>query len=198
MNIYPIFDSIQSRSDKEYQLHQRSITIWFTGLSGSGKSTIAIALEQRLACDGFICALLDGDNLRAGINGDLGFTAKDREENIRRTAHICRLFMDTGIIAIATLVTPTKALRRVARDIIGSHDMVEIYISTPLSECERRDTKGLYRAARSGKIDDFTGISAPFEPPQSADIEIDTTKHNIDDSVEIIINAIKDRIVYGL
>lgn len=196
MNIQPTSKVAEGRTEKERQLHQRGVTLWFTGLSGAGKSTIATALERRLTNKGYLCRVVDGDNLRAGINADLSFSAVDRKENIRRTAEICRLFTHTGIVTIASLITPTNALRAIARSIIGSKDMVEIFISTPLKECERRDVKGLYAAARRGEIASFTGITAPFEPPHSPDIEIDTTKHSIDRAVDMIMQTIKPRIVY--
>lgn len=198
MNIYPIFDSTESRSIKERQLQQRAVAIWFTGLSGSGKSSIAIALEHRLSAEGYHCTILDGDNLRHGINSDLDFSTAAREENIRRTAEVCRLMLDCGIIPIVCTISPTEKLRDIARKIISSHNIVEIYISTPLVECEKRDTKGLYRAARIGKICDFTGISAPFEPPQHPHIEIDTTDKSITVCADIIFKTIKPRIIYEL
>ena len=174
-NIYPIFNKIQQRIDKEKMLGQHGITIWFTGLSGSGKSTSAIALEQLLASEGYVCRILDGDNIRTGLNSNLGFSEEDRNENIRRIAEVCKLFTDTGIITIASFVSPTADLRRMARDIVGADDFFEVYMSTPLEECERRDVKGLYAKARRGEVKQFTGISAPFDVPEHADISIDTT-----------------------
>ena len=174
-NIYPIKDRMESRTDKERILGQRGLTIWFTGLSGSGKSTVAIALESILSSKGYLCRILDGDNIRTGLNSNLGFSEEDRNENIRRIAEVCRLFTDTGIITIAAFVSPTTNLRRMARDIVGKEDFVEVYMSTPLSECERRDVKGLYARARRGEVKDFTGISAPFDIPENPAISIDTT-----------------------
>ena len=156
-NIYPIFDKMLSRSDKESLLKQRGIMIWFTGLSGSGKSTIAIALERELQKRGLLCRILDGDNIRSGINNNLGFSAEDRIENIRRIAEIGKLFVDTGIITIAAFISPNNAIREMAANIIGKEDFMEVYISTPIEECERRDVKGLYAKARRGEIKDFTG-----------------------------------------
>ena len=198
MNIYPIFKETESRSTKERQLRQRAVAIWFTGLSGAGKSTIAIALERQLSAEGYHCTILDGDNLRHGINSDLDFSAAARQENIRRTAEICRLMLDCGIIPIVCTISPTESLRAIARKIIGNHNIVEVYISTPLTECERRDVKGLYSAARDGKIANFTGVSAPFEPPQHTNIEIDTTDKSIEKCADIIFQTIKPRIVYEL
>lgn len=197
-NIYPIFSKMLSKEEKERQLHQRGVTLWFTGLSGSGKSTIAVALERRLALQGVLCKVLDGDNIRSGINSDLSFSDMDREENIRRTAEICKLFNDTGIVTIAAFVSPNAHLRALARSIIGESNIMEIYISTPLAECERRDVKGLYAKARQGGITDFTGISARFEEPKSADISIDTTNRSVESCVDEIMNRIASRVVYEL
>lgn len=182
-NIYPIFDRMLSRADKEQLLHQRGMMLWFTGLSGSGKSTVAIALERELHRRGRLCRILDGDNIRSGINANLGFSAEDRRENIRRIAEVSRLFVDTGIITIAAFISPTEEVRRMAADIIGPADFKEIYISTPLEECERRDVKGLYAKARRGEIPDFTGISAPFEAPQHPALTLDTSVLSLEESV---------------
>ena len=143
-HIYPIFDKMLGRSDKEALLGQRGIMIWFTGLSGSGKSTVAIALERELQKRGLLCRILDGDNIRSGINNNLGFSAEDRVENIRRIAEIGKLFVDTGIITLAAFISPNNDIREMAARIIGKEDFMEIYVSTPLEECERRDVKGLY------------------------------------------------------
>ncbi len=193
-NIYPIFERMQSREEKEQQLRQRGLTIWFTGLSGSGKSTVAIALEQLLAREGFLCRLLDGDNIRSGLNSNLGFSAEERRENIRRIAEVCRLFTDTGIVTMAAFVSPTNELRELARERIGAEDFFEVYISTPIEECERRDVKGLYAKARRGEIRDFTGISAPFEAPASPSLAIDTTGSTPERCAEMVFEAIKERI----
>lgn len=193
-SIYPIFDSMEPRSAKERLLAQRGVTLWFTGLSGSGKSTVAIALERHLSSQGHLCRILDGDNVRCGINSDLGFSEHDRRENIRRIAEVCKLFTATGIITLAAFVSPTRELRRMAADIIGGDDFVEIYISTPIEECERRDVKGLYAKARRGEISDFTGVSAPFEAPENPDIEIDTTHADIDECVRRIMDHLTRRI----
>ena len=141
--------------------------VWFTGLSGSGKSTIAIALERELQKRGLLCRILDGDNIRSGINNNLGFSPEDRVENIRRIAEVGKLFVDTGIITIAAFISPNNQLREMASRIIGKDDFMEVYVSTPIEECERRDVKGLYAKARRGEIKEFTGISAPFEAPES-------------------------------
>lgn len=186
-NIYPIFDRMLSRRDKEALLHQRGVMLWFTGLSGSGKSTVAIALERELHKRGLLCRILDGDNIRSGINANLGFSEEDRRENIRRVAEVAKLFVDTGIITIAAFVSPTEDLRQLAEDIIGKDDFKEIYISTPIEECERRDVKGLYARARRGEVKNFTGISAPFEAPKNPALSIDTSKMPLEESVNLLL-----------
>ena len=188
--IYPIFDKMLSREDKESLLHQRGLMIWMTGLSGSGKSTVAIGVERELHNRGILCRILDGDNIRAGINSNLGFSEEDRRENIRRIAEIGKLFVDTGIVTIACFVSPTTELREMARKIIGEKDFREVYIATPLDECERRDVKGLYARARRGEVKDFTGISAPFEAPTNPDISLDTSKMTLKEEVEAVIELI--------
>ena len=193
-NIHPIFERMESRHDKEQQLRQRGITVWFTGLSGSGKSTIAIALERHLTERGLFCRILDGDNIRFGINRDLGFSEADRTENIRRIAEVSKLFTETGIITLAAFVSPTNALRAMAREIIGAEDFAEIYVATPLEECERRDVKGLYQKARRGEIRDFTGISAPFEAPENPTLRIDTTNRPVEEVTDEVLAAIIERI----
>jgi len=186
-NIYPIFDKMMSRKEKESLLGQRGIMIWMTGLSGSGKSTIALGVERELHKRGILCRILDGDNIRTGINANLGFSEEDRRENIRRIAEIGKLFVDTGIVTIACFVSPTKELRQMARDIIGKEDFREVYIATPLSECERRDVKGLYARARRGEVKDFTGISAPFEAPTNPDLCLDTSLMTLDEEVAAVV-----------
>lgn len=186
---------MEPRSAKERLLSQRGVTLWFTGLSGSGKSTIAIALERYLSSRGHLCRILDGDNIRCGINSDLGFSESDRRENIRRIAEVCKLFTSTGVITLAAFVSPTRDLRRMAAEIIGRDDFVEIYVSTPIEECERRDVKGLYAKARRGDIADFTGVSAPFEAPDAADIVIDTSNIGIEECVRQIMERLAPRIV---
>ena len=143
-NIYPIYDRMMTRQDKESLLGQRGIMIWFTGLSGSGKSTVAMGVERELHAQGILCRILDGDNVRAGINNNLGFSAEDRIENIRRIAEIGKLFVQTGVVTLACFVSPTNDIRQMAREIVGEEDFLEVYISTPIEECERRDVKGLY------------------------------------------------------
>lgn len=193
-HIYPIFDRMLSRSDKEELLEQHSVMIWFTGLSGSGKSTIAIALERELQKRGLLCRILDGDNIRSGINNNLGFSAEDRIENIRRIAEIGKLFVDTGIITIAAFISPNNDIREMAANIIGKEDFMEIYVNTPIEECERRDVKGLYAKARKGEIKNFTGISAPFEAPQHPALSLDTSKLSVEESVNKLLELILPRV----
>ena len=193
-NIYPIFDRMLAREDKEELLKQRSAMIWFTGLSGSGKSTIAIALERELHKRGLLCRILDGDNIRSGINNNLGFTEADRIENIRRIAEVSKLFVDTGIITIAAFISPSNDIREMAANIIGKDDFLEVYVSTPIEECERRDVKGLYAKARRGEIKNFTGISAPFEAPVHPALTLDTSALSLEESVNKLLELILPRI----
>lgn len=193
-NIYPIFDRMMTRADKENLLGQHSVMIWFTGLSGSGKSTIAIALERELHSRGIMCRILDGDNIRSGINNNLGFTAEDRMENIRRIAEISKLFVDTGIVTIAAFISPDEAMRKLACDIIGREDFIEVYVNTPLEVCEERDVKGLYAKARKGDIKNFTGISAPFEGPAHPDLCLDTSALSLKECVDRLLDLILKRI----
>jgi len=189
-NIYPIFDRMLSRKDKEALLGQRGVMLWLTGLSGSGKSTIAIALERELHKRGLLCRILDGDNIRSGINNNLGFSAEDRVENIRRIAEIGKLFVDTGIITIAAFISPSNELRQMATRIIGAENFLEIYVSTPLEECEKRDVKGLYAKARRGEIKNFTGISAPFEASERPALSLDTSKLSLEESVNTLLELV--------
>lgn len=179
-----------TRADKEALLGQRGLMVWFTGLSGSGKSTIAIALERELQKRGLLCRILDGDNIRSGINNNLGFSPEDRVENIRRIAEVGKLFVDTGIITIAAFISPNNELREMASRIIGKDDFVEVYVSTPIEECERRDVKGLYAKARRGEIKEFTGISAPFEAPEHPALSLDTSKLSLEESVNRLLELI--------
>lgn len=193
-HIYPIFDRMLTRADKEELLKQHSVMIWFTGLSGSGKSTIAIALERELQKRGLLCRILDGDNIRSGINNNLGFSAEDRVENIRRIAEIGKLFVDTGIITLAAFISPNNDIREMAANIIGKEDFMEIYVSTPIEECERRDVKGLYAKARKGEIKNFTGISAPFEAPEHPALSLNTSKLSVEESVNKLLDLILPRV----
>lgn len=194
-HIYPIFDRMLGRADKEELLKQHGLMIWFTGLSGSGKSTIAIALERELQQRGLLCRILDGDNIRSGINNNLGFSAEDRVENIRRIAEVGKLFVDTGIITLAAFISPNNEIREMAAGIIGKEDFLEIYVSTPLEECERRDVKGLYAKARRGEIKNFTGISAPFKAPAHPALSLDTSKLSLKESVDQLLDLILPKVI---
>ena len=193
-NIYPVFDRIYDRKVKEEILRQSAKVIWFTGLSGSGKTTLASNLEKELFFRRFFCQVLDGDNIRTGINNNLGFSEIDRLENIRRISEVSKLLINTGMITICSFISPTDEIRNLARKIIGKKDFIEIFLNAPLEVCEKRDTKGLYKKARAGLIKDFTGISSPFEAPQDPDLEIDTSTMGIKESVDLIFNTIIDRI----
>ena len=193
-HIYPIFDKMMTRQDKESLLHQKGVMVWFTGLSGSGKSTIAIALERELHKRGFLCRILDGDNIRSGINNNLGFTEADRVENIRRIAEVGKLFVDTGIITLAAFISPNNEIREMAASIIGKDDFLEIYVSTPITECERRDVKGLYAKARKGEIKNFTGVSAPFEAPSHPALSLDSSVLSVEESVNKLLDIILPKI----
>ena len=189
--IYPIYDKMISRSDRELRLGQVGRVLWFTGLSGSGKSTLAVALENRLYQEGKSTMLLDGDNVRTGICNNLGFSIEDRTENIRRIAEVAKLFKENGQIVLCSFVSPTNDIRKMAKNIIGSEDFIEIFVSTDITECEKRDVKGLYQKARAGLIKDFSGIDSPFEPPINPDIIIDTTNISVDEGVETLISFLK-------
>ena len=189
-NIHPIFHRILQRTDKEQLLNQTARVIWLTGLSGSGKSTIAEGLEKKLYKNDFLTQILDGDNIRTGINKNLGFSELDRLENIRRIAEVSKLFLNCGIITVNSFVSPTNDVRELAKEIIGEKDFVEIFINCPLEICEQRDVKGLYAKARMGEIKDFTGISAPFEAPVAPSLEIKSNELSIEESIESIFSFI--------
>jgi adenylylsulfate kinase len=192
-HIFPTGEILQ-RSDKEKLLKQKGIAIWFTGLSGSGKTTIAVALEKELHKKGLLTQVLDGDNIRAGINNNLGFSDADRTENIRRIAEVTKLFVQSGIITICCFVSPTEEIRSIARNIIGKTDFLEVFVNTPLEICEKRDVKGLYAKARKGEIKDFTGITAPFEVPAAPEMELHTNELSVEESVNRLINHIEKKI----
>lgn len=189
-NIHPITDSIISRSEREIRLGQHGKVLWFTGLSGSGKSTLAIALERLLFDQGYSVVVLDGDNIRTGINSNLTFTPEDRVENIRRIAEVAKLFLANGIICIVSFISPTREMRHNARQIIGPDDFVEVFIDTPLEICEARDVKGLYKKARAGEIPDFTGVNAPYEIPLKPEIHIHTAGMMIEESLASLFSQI--------
>ena len=185
-NIFPT-NNILQRSDKEKLLRQRGIVLWMTGLSGSGKTTIAIDLEKTLNANGKLTQVLDGDNIRNGLNKDLGFSEESRFENIRRIAEVALLFANCGIITICCFVSPTKEIRDIAKKIIGENDMKEIFIDTPLEICEQRDVKGLYAKARKGEIKDMTGVNSPFDVPENPALAIKAGNIKVEDAVIMII-----------
>jgi adenylylsulfate kinase len=190
-HLHTTFDRIKNRADKEKLLNQKGIVLWFTGLSGSGKTTIAQHLETELYERGYLTQVLDGDNVRTGINNNLGFSETDRMENIRRIAEVAKLFKDCGIITLCSFVSPTRAMREMARMIIGTKDFVEIYVNAPLEVCEDRDVKGLYKKARAGEIKDFTGIDAPFEAPLVADLELRTDQLSVEEAVCLCLEKLE-------
>lgn len=185
-HIYPIFDQLIQRQDRERLLRQRAKVVWLTGLSGSGKSTLAQQLERQLHHEGFLAQVLDGDNIRAGINNNLGFSEADRMENIRRIAEVAKLYLHTGVITINAFISPSTVIRQLVRDIVGPTDFLEIFVDAPLELCEQRDVKGLYAKARSGVIRDFTGINAPWEPPAQPDLLIPTGKMTIPEATQLL------------
>ena len=189
-NIYPVFEELLQRSDKQNLLKQTSKVFWFTGLSGSGKTTIAKGVESKLHSSGYLTKLLDGDNIRSGISNNLSFSLIDREENIRRIAEISKLFLNCGIITLNCFVSPTHKIRKIAEKIIGKENLIDVYINASIETCENRDTKGLYKKARNGEITNLTGINSPFEPPKNPQLEIDTNNNNIENSIEQVVNFI--------
>ena len=189
-NIHPIFDRLLSREERENRLRQQAKVLWLTGLSGSGKSTIAQGLEHRLFAEGYFPQVLDGDNIRTGINNNLGFSLEDRQENIRRIAEVAKLYLNSGVIVLCSFISPTKEIREQAEEIIGKEDFLEIFIDTPLEICEARDVKGLYAKARRGEIKDFTGIDAPYEAPEDAFLTVPTRDMTVEDAVTQVYAAL--------
>jgi adenylyl-sulfate kinase len=181
------------RSARERMLGQRGCVVWLTGLSGSGKSTIARALEERLVAEGHLAYVLDGDNIRHGLSSDLGFSPEDREENIRRIAEVAALFADAGLIAITAFISPYRRDRARVRETVGSASFIEVFVDTPVETCEQRDPKGLYRRARTGELPAFTGVSAPYEQPESADVVLDTVQDDVDGCVDRLHSALSVR-----
>lgn len=186
-NIHPIFDRMLSREEREAVLKQNSRVLWMTGLSGSGKSTIAVNLERRLFDLGYFAQILDGDNIRSGVNKNLTFSLEDRKENIRRISEIAKLYVHSGIIPICSFVSPTNEIREQAMSIIGEDDFLEVFVSAPLEVCEARDVKGLYAKARRGEIKGFTGIDSPFEAPKSPFLDVPSHVLSIEQSVDLIL-----------
>jgi adenylyl-sulfate kinase len=191
--ILPIVGKVSS-AQRAALLGQRPVTAWLTGLSAAGKSTLAVELEKRLVEAGRPCYMLDGDNIRAGISRDLGFGPEDRHENIRRISEIARLMNDAGLIAITAFISPYRVDRRMAREIIGPERFIEVYVDAPLEVCERRDPKGLYRKARGGQLPQFTGISAPYEAPETPDVVLQTADRSIEECVGQLLAAVNSKI----
>lgn len=192
-HIYPIQTKV-SKEQREALLGQHATLIWFTGLSGSGKSTLAIQLEANLHQLGFKTYLLDGDNIRAGINKDLSFTDEGRVENIRRIGEVSKLLLDAGVIVLSAFISPFKADREQVKRIVGEENYVEVFVDTPLEVCEQRDVKGLYKKARAGEVKNFTGIDSPYEVPTHADVTIRTAELSINDSIQQLINAVLPKV----
>ncbi len=188
-------DGEVSREDRNKLLKQKGATLWFTGLSGSGKSTVAVELEKALMEKGHLCYRLDGDNIRLGINKNLGFSAEDRTENIRRIGEISKLFVDTGVIVLSSFVSPYRADRDLVRELHdeGGMDFIEVHVDVPLSVAEERDPKGLYKKARAGEIKNFTGIDDPYEAPLKPEIVLNSHEQSLEEEVEILLNSLAER-----
>ena len=193
-DIYPTFDKLIGRKDKELFLSQKAKTIWFTGLSGSGKSIIAEGLEKMLFAKGYLALVLDGDKTRAGFNKDLGFELTDRRENIRRVAEVSKLINNCGLICINSFISPTNEIRNLAENIIGADNFILIYVNTPRKVCEERDIKGLYKKARQGKIKNFTGIDSPFEAPTSPALKISAFNQTMEESILKVFKFVTPKI----
>lgn len=194
-NIFPIQTKV-SQSQRQELLNQKAKLIWFTGLSGSGKSTLAVQLEASLHKKGYKTYLLDGDNIRAGINKDLTFTDADRIENIRRIGEVSKLMLDSGIIVLSAFISPFQSDRDQVRKIVGAENYIEVFVDTPLEVCEKRDVKGLYKKARAGEIKNFTGIDSAYEIPVHPDIIIQTHVLSVNDSLDLLLNAIEKKIAF--
>jgi len=195
-NIHPIFERLVDRSEREERLQQRAKVFWFTGLSGSGKSTIAEGVERKLFSEGYFPQVLDGDNIRSGINNNLGFSLEDRQENIRRIAEVAKLYTNSGALVLCSFISPTQAIREMAAEIIGKKDFLEVFVDTPLEICESRDVKGLYAKARRGEIKGFTGIDSPYEPPVDPFLHIQTATLEVAEAVDIVYQAMLPMINY--
>lgn len=181
-------DSIVTKSERQTKNKHKSSILWFTGLSGAGKSTITVELERRLYQLGIYTYRLDGDNIRHGLNKDLGFSPEDRKENIRRIGEVAKLFVDAGILTLAAFISPYQENRDQVRSLVADSEFIEIYVKCSLETCEQRDPKGLYKKARNGEISGFTGIDAPYEEPMNPELTIDTEEHSLDESVKLVIN----------
>lgn len=194
-HIYPITTKV-SKAQREELFSQRATLIWFTGLSGSGKSTLAVQLEAQLFARGFKTYLLDGDNIRSGLNKDLSFTDEGRVENIRRIGEVCKLFLDAGVIVLSAFISPFRADRDQVKNIVGSEHYLEVFVDAPLEVCEQRDVKGLYKKARAGEVKNFTGIDSPYEHPASPEVHIPTHQLAVEQSIEKLLNELLPRITF--
>ncbi|HTJ53555.1 MAG TPA: adenylyl-sulfate kinase [Cyclobacteriaceae bacterium] len=192
-HIYPISTKV-SKEQREKLFNQKTNLIWFTGLSGSGKSTLAVQLEAQLFERGFKTYLLDGDNIRAGINKDLSFTDEGRVENIRRIGEVAKLMLDSGVIVLSAFISPFNADREQVKNIVGADNYIEVFVDTPIEVCEQRDVKGLYKKARAGEIKNFTGIDSPYEKPGKPDVIVPTDKMSVNDSLDLLLNFVLPRI----
>jgi len=194
-NIHPVGDRMLQRSDKETLLNQHGGVIWFTGLSGSGKTSVAIALEKKLYTDGVLTQILDGDNIRTGLNRNLSFTDEDRLENIRRIAEVAKLFAHAGMVVLCSFITPREELRQLAREIVGESDFLEVFVKASFKTCEERDVKGLYAKAKAGQVKHFTGKDSGFEEPASADLILDTESETVEQSCNRAYDMLRTRIL---
>jgi adenylylsulfate kinase len=188
-HIYPITTKV-SKDQREKLLNQKTKLIWFTGLSGSGKSTLAVQLEAQLFERGFKTYLLDGDNIRSGLNKDLSFSEEARIENIRRIGEVSKLMLDSGIIVLSAFISPFNADREHVKQIVGADNYIEIFVDTPIEICEQRDVKGLYKKARAGEIKNFTGIDSPYERPKKSDVVVHTDRMSVNDSLDLLLNFV--------
>ena len=193
-NLYSTKDSLLSRKDKEKLLNQKGICVWLTGLSGSGKTTIANFVSRQLHNGGVYTQVLDGDNIRLGINKNLTFSDQDRKENIRRIAEVAKLFVEAGVVTFCCFVSPTREMRKLAKNVIGENDFFEVFVSTNLETCETRDVKGLYKKARRGEIKDFTGVSSPFESPENPDLVLNTEDKSINEIGNTLISVLNNKL----
>ena len=191
-HIYP-HEGMVKREHRERLLGQRGVTLWFTGLSGAGKSTLAVAVEEALHKVGNLTYILDGDNIRSGINNNLSFSPEDRKENIRRIAEIAKLFRDAGVITLTAFISPYREDRQLARDLAGNDDFIEVFVDASLESCESRDPKGLYKKARAGQIPEFTGISAPYEAPENPELHIRTDQKSLAECVEQVLAYLREK-----
>ena len=192
-HIYPIKTKV-SKEQREQLMNQHAVLIWFTGLSGSGKSTLAVQLEAQLSDLGYKTYLLDGDNIRAGLNKDLSFTDEARVENIRRIGEVAKLLLDAGVVVLSAFISPFQADRQQVKEIVGSKNYIEVFVDAPLELCEQRDVKGLYRKARAGEVKNFTGIDSPYEAPANADVVLNTGELSVEESIAKLMNLVLPKI----